>query len=71
MEVDAAADEEEEEVDEVAQAKAAAKALAKGAVDDVADELKELNMDNYDEEEEGSYESESSLHFCCQFRFGQ
>uniref|UniRef100_A0A0D9YJE1 Anaphase-promoting complex subunit 4-like WD40 domain-containing protein n=1 Tax=Oryza glumipatula TaxID=40148 RepID=A0A0D9YJE1_9ORYZ len=53
MEVDAAADEEEEEVDEVAQAKAAAKALAKGAVDDVADELKELNMDNYDEEEEG------------------
>ncbi|KAG8054137.1 hypothetical protein GUJ93_ZPchr0001g30387 [Zizania palustris] len=56
MEVDGAAKEnaeEEDEIDEVAQAKAAAKALAKGSVDDVTDELKELKMDNYDDEEEG------------------
>ncbi|KAK3155657.1 hypothetical protein QOZ80_2BG0205990 [Eleusine coracana subsp. coracana] len=48
--------EAEEEVDEVAQAKAAAKALAKGSggvVDDVADGLRELNMDAYDDEEDG------------------
>ncbi|XP_062230051.1 uncharacterized WD repeat-containing protein C17D11.16-like [Phragmites australis] len=54
MDVDgqAEAEGETEEVDEIAQAKAAAKALAKG-VDNVADELLELNMDNYDDEEDG------------------
>lgn len=54
MELDGA--EAEEELDEVARAKAVAKALAKGSsqVDDVADELRELNMDAYDDEEEGA-----------------
>jgi len=49
------AEAEEEELDELARAKAVAKALAKGTskVDDVADELQELNMDAYDDEEEG------------------
>ncbi|OEL15647.1 putative WD repeat-containing protein C17D11.16 [Dichanthelium oligosanthes] len=49
------AEAEEEELDEVARAKAVAKALAKGTsqADDVADELRELNMDAYDDEEEG------------------
>lgn len=58
MEVDGAEEQDEEEVDEAAQAKAAAKALAKsssGAVDDVADGLEELNMDDYDDEEEGRW----------------
>ncbi|CAL4945827.1 unnamed protein product [Urochloa decumbens] len=56
MELDGAEDElEEEELDEVARAKAVAKALAKGSVkvDDVADELRELNMETYDDEEDG------------------
>ncbi|KAL6613906.1 hypothetical protein ACP70R_036176 [Stipagrostis hirtigluma subsp. patula] len=57
MDVDGAeeAAEAEEEVDEVARAKAVAKALAKGSggVDDMADELRELNMDAYDDEEDG------------------
>ena len=50
------AEAEEEELDELARAKAVAKALAKGTskVDDVADELQELNMDAYDDEEEGA-----------------
>ncbi|XP_037473740.1 uncharacterized WD repeat-containing protein C17D11.16-like [Triticum dicoccoides] len=56
MEVDGA---EDEEVDEVAQAKAAAKALGtksssgSAAVGDVSDGLAELNMDAYDDEEDG------------------
>ncbi|TVU10269.1 hypothetical protein EJB05_43802 [Eragrostis curvula] len=55
MNVDGAEDEAEAEVDEVAKAKAAAKALAKGSgeVDDVADGMRELNMDAYDDEEDG------------------
>jgi len=50
------AEAEEEELDELARAKAVAKALAKGTskVDVVADELQELNMDAYDDEEEGA-----------------
>lgn len=53
MELDGA---DGEEVDEIAQAKAAAKALGKsgsGAIGDVTDGLAELNMDAYDDEEEG------------------
>ena len=57
MELDGAAEAKEEvdEVDEAARAKAVAKALAKGSskVDDVADGLRELNMDAYDDEDEG------------------
>jgi hypothetical protein len=48
--------EDEDEVDEVAQARAAAKALGKSsspAVGDISDGLAELNMDAYDEEEDG------------------
>ncbi|CAD6235263.1 unnamed protein product [Miscanthus lutarioriparius] len=56
MEFDGAAEAKEEvdEVDEAARAKAVAKALAKGSskVDDVADGLRELNMDAYDDEDE-------------------
>ncbi|XP_066310588.1 uncharacterized WD repeat-containing protein C17D11.16-like isoform X1 [Miscanthus floridulus] len=53
MELDGAA-EAKDEVDEAARAKAVAKALAKGSskVDDVADGLRELNMDAYDDEDE-------------------
>jgi periodic tryptophan protein 1 len=69
MELDGADAEEveEEELDEVARAKAVAKALAKGSsqVDNVADELHELNMDAYDDEEEGVRFSSS----CCRFFF--
>ncbi|KAG0540796.1 hypothetical protein BDA96_03G440400 [Sorghum bicolor] len=52
MELDGAT--EVEEVDEAARAKAVAKALGKGSskVDDVADGLRELNMDAYDDEDE-------------------
>ncbi|XP_037427299.1 uncharacterized WD repeat-containing protein C17D11.16-like [Triticum dicoccoides] len=56
MEVDGT---EDEEVDEVVQAKAAAKALGtksslgSGTVGDVFDGLAELNMDAYDDEEDG------------------
>ncbi|WVZ67604.1 hypothetical protein U9M48_016657 [Paspalum notatum var. saurae] len=47
--------EEQEEADEAARAMAVSKALHKGSskVDDVADELRELNMDAYDDEDEG------------------
>jgi periodic tryptophan protein 1 len=48
---------DEDEVDEVAQARAAAKALGKSssaAVGDISDGLAELNMDAYDEEEDGT-----------------
>lgn len=57
MELDGAeeAEAEVEELDEAARAKAVAKALGKGSskVDDVADGLHELNMDAYDDEDEG------------------
>jgi periodic tryptophan protein 1 len=55
MELDGAAEAEAEDVDEAARARAVAKALGKGSskVDDVADGLRELNMDAYDDEDEG------------------
>jgi hypothetical protein len=61
MNIDGA--EDEEEVDEVAQAKAAARALARssGVVDDIADGLRELNMDAYDDEEGSTFLSCASL----------
>jgi periodic tryptophan protein 1 len=58
MNIDGAEDEAEEieEVDEVAQAKAAAKALGRSSrvVDDVTDGLRDLNMDAYDDEDDGT-----------------
>jgi periodic tryptophan protein 1 len=68
MNIDGAEDEAEEieEVDEVAQAKAAAKALGRSSrvVDDVTDGLRDLNMDAYDDEDDGtclSWASPSSV----------
>ena len=57
MEVDGL--EDDDEVDEVAQARAAAKALGKSggsaALGDISDGLAELNMDAYDEEDDGRW----------------
>jgi periodic tryptophan protein 1 len=74
MDLDGAeAETEKEELDEAARAKAVAKALAKGTskVDDVADELQELNMDAYDDEEEGARLSSHLLISCVFFQSDQ
>ena len=64
-------EEDGDEISEVNHAKAVAKGFGKSSnrkkasismeVDEVADGLKELNMDNYDEEDDGMFS------FCCLF----